>query len=567
MALKKLKLRTKFNVFIIVNILVLSVVIGVVSALQINKLMSLEYEDRVKVEADLAYRWIDDKYPGEWNIQDGELYKGEVKINNNHAILDQLVSITGGDSSIFLGDTRIATSLMDENGNRSVGTKVDTVVEEAVLINHGTYIGEVDVIGEKYIGSYIPITDAKGDIIGIMSYAIPINMIQEMLMSVILAIAITIIVAGVIIAINSVLFTNSVVRPINIVNKQLQQIAEGEGDLTQEIHVKSKDEIGQMAEAFNKTMSTLRTMLRQVRQTSDQVALSSEDLLASAEQTASSTNQVVLSIQEVANTVDIQDKNTAESVTAINEITRGIQHIASSITTVAETANETMLQANKGNEYIQKVVGQVNHIYQSSSETIDVMTKLEQRSQEIGRIIDVITGIAEQTNLLALNAAIEAARAGEFGRGFAVVADEVRKLAEQSRQSAVQIVELIKVIQEDTTAAVEKSNVGNSLAKEGLILAEETGKSFENILYAVENVRSQTQELSAVAEQISASVEQVNSSIEEIARLAKTNSVHATEIASSSEEQLATMEEVTASANTLQNMAEQLRELVNRFKV
>src|SRR5690606_16868494 len=157
--------------------------------------------------------------------------------------------------------------------------------------------------------------------------------------------------------------------------------------------------------------------------------------------------QVVQSIQEVAGTIEVQGKNTAESAVAIGEVTVGIQQISGSISSVADAASETMNQANMGNEYIQKVIEQMSNIDDASSDTIQVMQKLEARSHEIEKIIDVITGIAGQTNLLALNAAIEAARAGEHGKGFAVVSNEVRKLAEQSNESANQIVELVKIIQ------------------------------------------------------------------------------------------------------------------------
>lgn len=211
-------------------------------------------------------------------------------------------------------------------------------------------------------------------------------------------------------------------------------------------------------------------MLSQVSDTSEQVATSSEELLASSEQTSSATSQVVLSIQEVVNTVEIQEKNTQESAEAIGEITSGIKNISNSINTVSEAANQTMIQANTGNDYIQKVLGQVRNMHDASSDTIEVMKKLESNSDEIGKIIDVITNIAEQTNLLALNAAIEAARAGEQGKGFAVVADEVRKLAEQSRNSANQIINIIKLIQGEIVTAVNQTNNVNIVAKNGLEL-------------------------------------------------------------------------------------------------
>ncbi|WP_232019951.1 methyl-accepting chemotaxis protein [Ureibacillus thermosphaericus] len=206
-------------------------------------------------------------------------------------------------------------------------------------------------------------------------------------------------------------------------------------------------------------------------------------------------------------------------------------------------------------------------MHDASSDTLEVMKNLEQNSNYIGKIIDVITEIASQINLLALNAAIEAARAGEHGKGFAVVADEVRKLAEQSKSSADQIVEIIHIIQKDIDTAVDMTSNVNSVAKNGLEITEESGKSFEQIVKSIENVTAQTQELNSITEEITTNIEQINSSIEEIAKMAETNAKHSTEISSASEEQLATMEEVTTSATTLATMAEQLQLLVKRFKI
>lgn len=561
-----MKIRTKFNLMLIAVIFFLNLSVGLVTKLYIDKSLTDLYEDRVKIESNLTLNWLDEHFPGDWNVKNNELYKGNVKINDNNEILENIGEVTDGIANIFLKNSTVATNIVVD-GERRIGAEADSQIAETVLEKGEIYTGQADISGELYLTMYQPIKDSDGKIIGMWLVGSPISMIDKTIFSLLITILITMAVTGIIIVIFSVFFTRTITRPINVVNEQLKEIAEGEGDLTKEILVNSKDEVGDMAASFNKMLGSLRTMLGQVSDTSEQVASSSEQLLESTEQTYSATNHVVSSIQEVASTIEVQGKNTEESAQSIAEITNGIQQVTGSINIVAEAANETMIQANKGNTYIQKVVGQVENIYQTSTDTIQVMKKLENRSIEIGKIIDVITDIASQTNLLALNAAIEAARAGEHGKGFSVVADEVRKLAEQSSQSANQIIDLIKLIQNDTTTAVKMSNEGNIVAKEGLKLAEETGNSFDEILKSIESVSSQMQELSAVSEEITASIEQVNSSIEEIAQMAKKSSNHSYEITSATEKQLSTMDEVAASIKTLTNMAEQLRELVNRFKI
>lgn len=382
-------------------------------------------------------------------------------------------------------------------------------------------------------------------------------------MNTVLLISIIAILMGIAIALT---LSKSISGPVRLISKGAEEIANG-NLMIEAIKVKNKDEIGHLATSFNEMAENLRAIIHEVNLTSEQVASSSEVLMASSEQTTSATNQVVQSIQEVSNTIEIQGRNTEESANAIAEITIGVQRIADSTGTVAESASETTKQATIGNDYIHKVVGQMDVIYRSTTDTNSMMKALESRSNEIGEIINVITDIADQTNLLALNAAIESARAGEHGKGFAVVADEVRKLAEQSRKSANQIGEIIQLIQSDTGKAAEITNDGNEVAKNGLVLAEETRRTFEQILRSIEGVNSQTQELSAISEEMSASIEQVHALIEEVAQLARISSNNTSEIASASQEQLATLEEVTASATSLAERAEILRGLIRNFKL
>ena len=209
----------------------------------------------------------------------------------------------------------------------------------------------------------------------------------------------------------------------------------------------------------------------------------------------------------------------------------------------------------------------MDKIHGSVDDTAKVIQKLEERSKEIGQIIEVITGISDQTNLLALNAAIEAARAGEHGKGFAVVADEVKNLAEQSKESADKIANLIQQIQHDTTHAVEMMGKGTADVAEGISVVQVTGEGFKRIQQSIDQVTSQIQEISAVSEEMSASVEQVHASVDQVAQIVKEASTNTENIAAASEEQLASMEEITASSNSLSKMAEDLLAQMKQFKM
>lgn len=355
-------------------------------------------------------------------------------------------------------------------------------------------------------------------------------------------------------------------RPINGMAKAAKRIAEG--DLTAEqIRIKNRDEVGDLALAFNQMATNLKELIKNVRQNTVQVSGSAAELTASADQTIQATEQITSSIQEVASGSEAQGKNATESSEAMKNMTKGIQQLASTTAAVSELAMETNSEAKKGNESLHRVISQMTTINTAVLESASVVKNLDGHSIEIGNIISIITDIAEQTNLLALNAAIEAARAGDHGRGFAVVADEVKKLAEQSKKSAEQIATLISEIQQDTNRAVAVMDTGTQEVQIGMQVVKVAEEGFAKIVELIEQVSMQIQEATTVSEEMSSSAEQIYASFDEIATIAQMSSSNLQNVASASEEQLATIEEVAASASTLSNMAEELHTQVSRFKL
>lgn len=355
-------------------------------------------------------------------------------------------------------------------------------------------------------------------------------------------------------------------RPIKGMAKAAQKIAEG--DLTAEqIRIRNRDEVGDLALAFNHMAQNLKNLITNVSQNTMQVSASAAELTASADQTIQATEQITSAMQEVASGSEAQGKNATESSQAMKSMTNGIQQLASTTAAVSELAIETNTEANKGNDSLQRVISQMDAIHTAVLESATVVKNLGNHSVEIGNIISIITDIAEQTNLLALNAAIEAARAGDHGRGFAVVADEVKKLAEQSKKSAEQIAGLISEIQHETNRAVTVMDTGTQEVQIGMTVVKVAEEGFSKIVDLIEQVSKQIQEATTVSEEMSSSAEQIYASFDDIATIAQTSSSNIQNVASSSEEQLATIEEVAASAATLSKMAEELQSQVSRFKV
>jgi methyl-accepting chemotaxis protein len=203
----------------------------------------------------------------------------------------------------------------------------------------------------------------------------------------------------------------------------------------------------------------------------------------------------------------------------------------------------------------------------SSQDVSTAIAELAAKSEQIGEIVQTITGISEQTNLLALNAAIEAARAGEQGKGFAVVAEEVRKLAEESQQAAAEISNLIGIIQSDTAKVVDVVQDGAARTEQGVEVVERARDAFERIGSSVDDMAAQVEQIAAVSQQIAASANTVQQNISEVASVAEQSSASTEEVSASSEETSASAQEIAASAQELSSNADALNRLVAQFKL
>ncbi|OWA36085.1 hypothetical protein B9G55_09510 [Saccharibacillus sp. O16] len=356
-----------------------------------------------------------------------------------------------------------------------------------------------------------------------------------------------------------------VLRPIQAVSHLSSKLAQGE--FTDKLTVRSRDEFGQMSEQFNSMVGQLSTMIHTVTEHAMSVGATSEQLTASAEQTSRAAETIAVSIQDMANGAETQLSDAQETARSMTEMALGVQKIAESTAIVTESTEEVTAKTITGNENIQLAVRQMELLKDKVSDTSQVIRRLGERSEAIGNIIGVISGLSKQTNLLALNAAIEASRAGEHGRGFAVVATEVRKLAEQSNAASQQIAELIGEINEDTKLAVLSIDQGTAEVTKGVEVVTDSGAIFASITQDMSQVHQQIQEVSAASEQMSASTEQVLATVEQLAGIARGSSENAQDVAAASEEQLATMEEISAASESLGSLVQELLDLLARFKV
>ncbi len=521
-------------------------------------------EQKLLSDLHLGGEIIDNFYPGEWQLKNGTLYKGNTLIEGNFTAVDRIGELTGDTVTIFKNDTRVATNVMN-NGERMVNTQVSDLVAEKVLKNGETYVGKAEVVGTINVTAYEPIKDRSGEIIGIWYVGVPATpyelIISKFKMNMIAYSFIGIFfgfIAAFIIA-----FT--VHAPLRRIGMALNVASEG--DLTKQIPVNANDELGRLASKTNMMIERMQELIRKTKGLSLNVSEASGQLLSTCHMSATLMEDMVAQAEEMSANTSVQADLTAKSKITIDEMTTVIQQVAENAQEVSTSAISATNMAADGGHQIEKAIKQIAIISNAVNSSSVIVGELGNKSQEIGQIVDLITSIASQTNLLALNAAIEAARAGEQGRGFAVVAEEVRKLAEESEEAAKRISSLIKEVQEESAKAVIAMETGTKEVASGTEVVANAGEAFEQIILAVEKVNEQIQEMSAASQEMAASAETVINSIEQTTATADNNAKLAHAISDKAEEQMAGTEEISASVERMNSIVADLEHAIQFFKV
>jgi methyl-accepting chemotaxis protein len=362
------------------------------------------------------------------------------------------------------------------------------------------------------------------------------------------------------------MISSMIAKPINEVLEKVSEVAKG-NLAVERIKVKSTDEVGQCAKAFNAMTDSLQNLVKEVIRSVDEVSSGSEEVSAAADQTAQGAQQVASSVSQLAAGSQEQAKNVNLSVKDLTDMNVVIQKIYQNSENVVKLSKSATANATSGGQQADKAIKKVNDIKHTSQETSKTINELGELSLNIGRIVDLIKNIAAQTNLLALNAAIEAARAGEHGRGFAVVAEEVKKLAEQSGTASDQITGMIKEIQGKTGTAVRAMEDGTKEIEEGVLIIETVGNALKEIVGASAQVTDQSAEVSNVADNLVKSSDNVVRMMENVSAITEESAAAAEEISSVTEEQTASLEEINATSQAVAKVAENLQNQIAAFTV
>jgi methyl-accepting chemotaxis protein len=548
------------------TILVLMVVVGAMSLWSTIR-MDAEYQflldDRVK-KVDLIDEFIMEHNEIQSNVRGYMLFKDDIYLeartehaNRSFELLEELTaSITSEEHLILLEDMALERLKYLKLQDDIVASVQDDKERKAIELGRATATVSSGVLENAKIikeNQFEELTHTRNELekIKLGTLMLVVGMI---IFATIAGIAISTVIA------------RSISRPVRIVTDSLNEIADG--NLTIDlISIKNKDEIGDMAAAFNKMGTDVANMVRKINASASQLSVQSEELSASSEESLASTEMVAKTAENQLMGSEQQQRIIEQSTSSMEELSLGVAEIANN--------NEEMLHATEtmsdlvttGSSVVDKMSVQMSTIHTTIQESSKIMEEMAQHSDAIQKVTSLITDISDQTNLLALNAAIEAARAGEYGKGFAVVAEEVRRLAEQSKSSASEIESMVDMIQNASKRAVTSISAGSERVDDGIAATEQSRHVFKEIQQAVGAVTTKVETVSAAIEEIQAMADEVSHGAHAIQQLSGEAAAAAGDTSAATEQQLAVTEEISSSAQALAGLAEELHTEMKHFRV
>ena len=558
----KTKLRLILLLFVMVSVAA-TLGIGLQQSLQVtHNIIDVQVQDKLTGAEKLLQTYLGDRLGPLALAGDGVLQGGGKPLDGKEALIDEFATDMNVAATLFAKDgsdfVRVLTSLQDENGQRVVGTKLDATGPAYAAVAAGqSYLGEASILGSAYMTGYTPAYDSAGQLVGVYFVGIPMQSVNQIYndgVASVLQLAVALLAAVLVITlILSTLISRSITRPILQVTDAAKQIARGQFDVA--LNVRTKDEVGQLATAFQQTIDQLVNYQGYIDEISEALAHIADGDLTFVPQKEyngqfaklkehlmtllARLSELLAQIHQAAEQVDGGAQQIADGANALSQGTTlqagTIQQLNASLTQVAaqvqQNAQNTRQAHDNGALAQQELAASTRQMQGLSA----AMQQITAQSAETSKIISLIDGIAFQTNILALNAAVEAARAGAAGKGFAVVADEVRNLAAKSAEAAKNTDNLLQQI----IASIDS----------GAQLTRDTAASLAESAAATDETLRLMGDIAQASVSQAAAMQQINTGMDQVASVVQTNAATAQQAAAASEElsgQSGMLKELTA---------------------
>ncbi len=366
----------------------------------------------------------------------------------------------------------------------------------------------------------------------------------------------------------AIYFTGTITKPLKRLENTSKELAEGNFKINIDADILERgDEIGVLGNSISTVITNFREITSKIKDSANSLSSIGNNLSQHSKEVKDASAQVSATIQEISKGNQNLSKTAYDNQKEAEILIKSIEIVTNSVENSTRNANEANTIAKEGSKASKIAMDKIHLIKETVSASATAIDELNDKVQQINKIVEVITSVSEQTNLLALNAAIEAARAGESGRGFAVVADEVRKLAEESQKSTSQIEAMIKEIKASTANAVSLMDKGTVQVDESIKIISEALNSLELISDKMGHIASDVNEINKASEQQIKSSKGVQKSIIEVSSVAEESAAGAEEVVASSMSTTNSMHEIASSADQLAANSNELKKLIERFKL
>ena len=536
-----------------------------VSFLVKNTLNSVT-EHNVSNSAKVAFEYFDLLYPGSYQIKNNVLYKGGTKLNDNFTLIDKLGEVLGYKVTIFQNDTRITTNVT-KDGERAVGTKADEKVIKKVLEAGDSYTGTANVVGNELHVAYIPIKNLANENIGMFFIGVDTKaFIDKTIWAFVAVLGIIVLVSTVIILIFfGIFFKFNVTKPVDYILSALDSISNG--NLSNEVKLKSKDELQSIADSLDNTRKNFNLLISDLKNRAEGLAEDSHRLYDSAVETTQASENITSTIIDFTGKMD-DSVDTMEKVFGEFDTLNSEAHIISDYVSDCKVSVEKLKEnSDSGMDILGAAVNMILQTEKNVVDTSEFVTEFSNQIKEIITLLQAITGISEKTNLLALNAAIEAARAGEAGRGFNVVAEEIRKLAENSRQTVEDIQNITQKIVEGSNNATEAMNKTKEVSTKSTNSVKQVQDNFMLINELSNNIENKIDTVNEYNKGIQNKIEHISNEVSGASKILKSLNSEINQITASTEEQIATMEELQVVSQELSGTSAKLLDHTAQFKI